>query len=98
MRNVIFGWLVVLVVLVPMLAWGDCGCKEPVRPELLPDRPTAAEMGRASAEVAAYAAAMKTYRECLVQRLRTAERDTNTIVSEWNETVERFNAGRAEKK
>jgi hypothetical protein len=90
--------VLVLLCFVPALAWSDCTCKEPYRPELPPDKPTTVEMGQANADVSTYAAAMKTYRECLVQCLRRAERDTNSIVNEWNETVEKFNAGKTEKK
>ena len=83
--------LMTLLCLVPVLAWGDCLCKEPPRPELPPDKPTAREMNQTNSEVSAYAEAMKQYRECLVKCVRGAERDMNSIVTDWNELVDKFN-------
>ena len=88
----------VVLCLMPALAWGDCQCKEPALPELPPEKPTAVEMGRTSAEVSAFAEAMKGYRECLVKCVRSAELDMNHIVSDWNEMVEQFNRGLKETK
>ena len=83
--------------LLPVLAWGDCACREPARPELPPDKPTAAEMSSAGSEVTTFVEALKKYRECLVKCMRDAERNSNAIVTEWNDLVEKFNNGKSEK-
>ena len=97
MRKIV-GSSLFLLCLLPVLARGDCLCKEPVRPELPPDKPTVAEMGQTNGEVSAYAEAMKQYRECLVKCVRSAERDMNSIVTDWNELVDKFTRGGKEKK
>jgi len=97
MHSSVKGSVLAMFCLVPMLAWGDCTCREPARPELPPEKPTAADMSSAGSEVTIFVEALKKYRDCLVKCVRDAERNSNAIVSEWNELVEKFNAVKSEK-
>jgi hypothetical protein len=74
--------------------WADCTCREPLKPDLPAVKSNAEEMEKGGKEVDAYIKKMRSYRDCLLQCVKSADNDLSAFVSGWNYTVDMFNAGK----